>query len=124
MGKNRNYNAKPVPEEVVEEKVEAPVEDTIAEEEVVPVEPVEEVENTANAVVNGVEMLLNIRKNPEIAANNQIAMLGNGSKIIVVDPDKTEKNKDGEWYKVRLFGRDKKDPDANGYAMKMFIKVV
>ena len=120
MGKNKNYNAKPVPKEVVKEVVKT--EEEPANE--VPVEPVEEIENIVDAVVDGVEMSLNIRKNPKKEANNQIAILGKGTKIIVVNPEKTVKEDGEEWYKVRLFGGDKKDPDVNGYAMKKFIKVI
>ena len=81
-------------------------------------EQVEEVE----AVIDGVDMALNIRKDPEVKANNQIAILGKGVKIIVVDPKKTIKNKDGEWYKVKVNKKD--DEDNKGYAMKKYIKVI
>ena len=85
-------------------------------------ELVEEKTEEVEAVVDGVDMALNIRKDPEIKPNNQIAILGKGTKIIVVDPKKTVKNKDGEWYNVRLKG--KKGEDENGYALKRYIKVV
>ena len=85
-------------------------------------ELVEEKTEEVEAVVDGVDMALNIRKDPEIKPNNQIAILGKGTKIIVVDPKKTVKNKDGEWYNVRLKGE--KDEDGKGYALKRYIKVV
>ena len=87
-------------------------------------EPVEETENLADAVVDGVVMSLNIRKDPKVEANNQIAILGAGTKIIVVDPDKPILKDGIEWLKVRLSGKDKKDPTGNGYAMKKYIKVI
>ena len=82
-------------------------------------------EKLVDAEVYGVEMSLNIRRNPEVAANNQIAILGRGTKLIVVNPDKTIINKFGEWFKVRLDkAADPKDPEKNGYAMKKYIKVI
>ena len=86
---------------------------------------VEEVkEELVDAVVDNCECL-NVRKDPEVKANNQIAILSKGTKIIVVSPKKTVKNKDGEWFKVRLERITKpEDPDGNGYAMKQYIKVV
>ena len=77
----------------------------------------------ADAVVDGVEMSLNIRKDPEIK-DNKIAVLKKGTKLIVVNPDKPIKNKFGEWLKVRLLDKDEKDSTANGYAMKKYIKVI
>lgn len=85
---------------------------------------VEEVkEETVEAVIDNCECL-NIRKEPELKANNQIAILGKGIKIVVVDPKKPVKNKEGEWYKIRLFDADPKDPTKNGYAKKEYIKIV
>ena len=80
-------------------------------------------EELADAVIDGAECV-NIRREPEVIPNNQIAILGKGTKIVVVDPKKTEKNKDGEWYKIRIVGPDPKDPVNNGYAMKQYIKIV
>lgn len=87
-------------------------------EELIEEKKVEEVE----AIVDGVDMALNIRKDPEKKPNNQIAILGKGTKIIVVDPKKTIKNKDGEWYKVRLKNKEKEE--EHGYALKKYIRVV
>ena len=85
----------------------------------------EAAEETVDAIIDGVDMALNIRKNPEVKQNNQIAILGKGTRIIVVDPKKPIKNKDGEWFKIRLKkDADPKDPDNNGYAMKRYIKIV
>lgn len=96
----------------------------INKEPVVVEEKKEPEEITANAVIDGVDVALNIRKNPEVKPNNQIAILGKGVKIIVVDPDKTIKNKDGEWFKIRIKDADPKDPAGNGYAMKKYIKII
>lgn len=99
-------------------KFRPPVEET-------PKPLVEEVkEELVDAVVDNCECL-NVRKDPEVKANNQIAILSKGTKIIVVDPKKLVKNKDGEWFKVRLEKITKpEDPTGNGYAMKQYIKVV
>ncbi len=80
-------------------------------------------EELVNAIVDGCDCL-NIRREPEVKSNNQIAILGRGTKIIVVNSKKIEKNKDGEWYKVRIEDSDPKDPEGNGYAMKAYIKIV
>ena len=105
---------------VVEEKATEPV----AVPEEVKEEIQEPVENVVDAVIDGVDVSLNIRKEPEVKPNNQIAILGKGVKIKVVDPDKTIKNKSGEWYKIRIVDADPKDPTGNGYAMKKYIKII
>ena len=84
-------------------------------------EEVKELE-TVDAVIDNCEYL-NIRKDPEVKSNNQIAILGKGIKIVVVDPKKTEKNKDGEWYRIRVFDKDTKGL-TDGYAMKNYIKII
>ena len=98
----------PIDEPVVleEPKVEETVEEIKEEPEV----------ETAEGYVNGVETALNIRRKPEVAANNQIGIVGKGSKIIIVDPKKPVKNKGEEWYKVLLNGEP-------GFAMKKYIIV-
>ncbi len=84
-------------------------------------------EELADAIIDGATCV-NIRREPEVKPNNQIAILGKGTKIIVVNPKKTTKNKDGEWYKVRIVDDEslapEVDPTKNGYAMKQYIKVV
>lgn len=80
-------------------------------------------EELADAVIDGAECV-NIRREPAVKPNNQIAILGKGTKIVVVDPKKTEKNKDGEWYKIRIVDKESKDPDNNGFAMKKYIRIV
>ena len=81
-------------------------------------------EELVDAVVDGTDYL-NIRREPEVKPNNQITILGRGTKIIVVDPKKTTKNKDAEWFKIRLKkDASPDDPTENGYAMKQYIKVV
>lgn len=84
----------------------------------------EEIPEEVFGVIDGVEMALNIRKDPEIKPNNQIAILGKGTKIIVIDAKKPIKNKDGEWYKIRVIDKDPKDSAGNGYAMKKYIKIL
>lgn len=102
---------KPVTEEVGKEIIEE-----------TPITPVaEEKEETVDGIVDGVAMSLNIRKEAKVEANNQIGILGKGTKIIVVDPGKTVKNNGEEWYKVRL-----KDEEGSrdGYAMKKYIRIL
>lgn len=106
------------PEPVIEEKVEETI-DKVAEEVKTEEAPVE-----VFGIVDGVEMALNIRKDPEIKPNNQIAILGKGTKIVVIDANKTVKNEDGEWYRIRIVDKDPKDPTGNGYAMKKYIKII
>lgn len=84
----------------------------------------EPIEKLVDGIIDGVDVALNIRKDPEIKPNNQIAILGKGVKIVVVDPDKTVKNKDGEWFKIRIKDADPKDPTGNGYALKKYIKII
>lgn len=129
MGRERNHiqktplvneEVKKVEEEIIKEQpveeIKEQVEEEIKEQEA----ETEEVE----AVIDGVENYLNIRRKPEVKANNQIAILSKGTKIIVVDPKKPVKNKDGEWFRIRLFGKDKDDEDNNGFAMKKYIKII
>lgn len=84
-------------------------------------------EELVDAVIDGAECV-NIRREPEVKPNNQIAILGKGTKIVVVDPKKTTKNKDGEWYKIRIVDKEslnqEEDPTRNGFAMKQYIKIV
>ena len=85
-------------------------------------EPVaEEKETIVDGYIDGVDMALNIRNEPEVKANNQVAILGKGTKIKVVDPHKPVENRDGWWYKVLFLDGNK---EKEGYAMKKFIKVV
>ena len=130
---------KPIEFETVNEKVEEPIEEPVVTpekteepeivEESLQEEPVKEeiqepVENVVDAVIDGVDVSLNIRKEPEVKPNNQIAILGKGVKIKVVDPEKPVKNAAGEWYKIRIVDADPKDPAGNGYAMKKYIKII
>ena len=100
------------------DEIKEPIQEEIKEEIQEPVE------NVVDAVIDGVDVALNIRKDPEVKTNNQIAILGKGVKIKVVDPDKPIKNKSGEWYKIRIVDADPKDPTGNGYAMKKYIKII
>ncbi len=117
---NKEFAKVNVQPEVIEEKATEPV----AVPEEVKEEIQEPVENVVDAVIDGVDVALNIRKEPEVKPNNQIAILGKGVKIKVVDPDKIVKNKAGEWYKIRIVDADPKDPTGNGYAMKKYIKII
>lgn len=114
MGK-KHFIEFPQEDKPKEVKEEAPVESGL-------VEPVIE---ESEGIIDGVQMSLNIRSNPEVKPNNQIAILGKGTKIVVLDA-KHPIMKDGEeWYKVRLKkDADPKDPVNNGYAMKKYIKVL
>lgn len=104
------------PEEPKDVQVETKEEAPVIKEPVV-----EEVEG----IIDGVEMSLNIRSKPEVKPNNQIAILGKGTKIVVLDAKKPILGDGEEWYKVRLRkDADPKDPDNNGYAMKKYIKVL
>lgn len=80
-------------------------------------EPYEVEEVVADGVIDTVGTSLNIRQEPKVVPNNQIAILGKGTKIIVVDPKETIKSDGEEWYKVRYNG-------DQGYAMKKYIKVL
>lgn len=88
-------------------------------EELVQVSVKEEIKEV-EGVITGVQTSLNIRSNPEVKPNNQIAVLGKGTKIIVVEPDNPVKNGGEEWYKVKV----SKNDGQVGYAMKKFIKVL
>lgn len=103
---------------VVLEEIKEPIQEEVKEEIQEPVE------NVVDAVIDGVDVSLNIRKDPEVKPNNQIAILGKGVKIKVVDPEKPVKNAAGEWYKIRIVDADPKDPTGNGYAMKKYIKII
>ena len=94
-------------------KDNAPVMEPLTEEPTYQVEEPEQIEG----IVDGVDTALNIRKNPEVKSNNQIGVLGKGTKIIIVDPKKPVKNDGEEWYKVIL-------NNTPGYAMKKYIKVI
>ena len=100
---------------------EEPKEDTPIVEKI---EKEPEVEESEGVIV-GVQMSLNIRSNPEVKPNNQIAILGKGTKIVVLDAKRPILSGGEEWYKVRLRkDADPKDPDSNGYAMKKYIEVL
>lgn len=109
------------PKEVAEEK--KVVEEIVPEEkpeEVIVNEPEETGEVEVDAVVDGVKMNLNIRSNPKVEPNNQIAILGKGTKLIVMSPEKPVEKNGEAWYKVRL----RKDDPTVGYAMKKYIKIL
>lgn len=74
-------------------------------------EPVE-----VEAIVDGVNVMLNIRSTPEKKNDNVITTVNKGVKIIVIDP---EKAKDKEWYKIRVI-----DTKQEGYGMKKYIKII
>lgn len=83
-------------------------------------EPTPEPEDEVEAVVDGVAMNLNIRKNPKVEPNNQVGIVGKGTKLIVMSPKKEQVSADGiHWFKVK-FG----NPPTVGYAMKKYIRML
>lgn len=69
-----------------------------------------------NAVVDGVDNMLNVRTTPEVKDGNVITTIKKGTYIQVVDPKKAETK---EFYKIVV-----KDPEVKGYAMKKYIKII
>lgn len=131
MGRTKKFtNATPdtkpitVEKETVEDVKEVVTEDTVKEEK--PVEAKKEKKEVeAEAVIVGVNMSLNIRKEPKVRANNQIAILGKGTKVIVMSPDKEYKGDGESWLKIKLKkDADDKDQDNVGYAMKKYIRIL
>lgn len=112
MGKRRGNREVPKTVEPIKEEVVAPVEEVIEE-------PKEEVTKEVDAIVDGVDMYLNIRNKPEVKEETKIGMVKKGYKIVVVDPEKPIKGKDEVWVKVK-FG----NPPQEGYAMKKYIRVI
>lgn len=124
MGRQKKFrDVQPTPEVATETVAESFIEDVSKVEDQLPKDRVDEPEIIeADAVVDGVKMNLNIRSNPKVEPNNQIAILGKGTKLIVMSPDKPV-NGDGEiWYKVRL--KNSKDDQIIGYAMKKYIRIL
>lgn len=124
MGRQKKFrDVQPTPEVTTETVAESFVEDVSKVEDQLSKDRVDEPEIIeADAVVDGVKMNLNIRSNPKVEPNNQIAILGKGTKLIVMSPDKPVKS-DGEiWYKVRL--KNGKDDQTVGYAMKKYIRIL
>lgn len=124
MGRQKKFrDIQPTPEVNIETVAESFVEDVSKVEDQLPKDCVNEPEILeVDAVVDGVKMNLNIRSNPKVEPNNQIAILGKGTKLIVMSPDKPI-NKNGEtWYKVRL--KNSKDDQTVGYAMKKYIRIL
>lgn len=124
MGRQKKFrDVQPMPEVNTETVAESFDEDVSKVEDQLPKDRVNEPEILeVDAVVDGVKMNLNIRSNPKVEPNNQIAILGKGTKLIVMSPDKPI-NKNGEtWYKVRL--KNSKDDQTVGYAMKKYIRIL
>lgn len=67
------------------------------------------------AVVDGVDNLLNIRSTPKVEEGNIVAQIKRATKIQVVDPKKAK----GEWYRIIVTDRK-----TEGYAMKKYIKII
>ena len=113
MGKNKKFVG--LADEVVKEEA-----NKIVEQELAP--KVEEpVVDEAEAIVDGVDMSLNVRKEPKVEPNNQVGILGKGTKVIVMKPKEPVKS-DGElWHKIR-FGSSK--DEKVGYAMKKYIRIL
>lgn len=124
MGRQKKFrDVQPTPEVTTETVAESFVEDVSKVEDQLPKDRVDEPEIIeADAVVDGVKMNLNIRSNPKVEPNNQIAILGKGTKLIVMSPDKPVKGDGETWYKVRL--KNGKDDQTIGYAMKKYIRIL
>ena len=124
MGRQKKFrDVQPTPEVTTETVADSFVEDASKVEDQLPKDRVDEPEIIeADAVVDGVKMNLNIRSNPKVEPNNQIAILGKGTKIIVMSPDKPVKGDGETWYKVRL--KNGKDDQTIGYAMKKYIRIL
>lgn len=124
MGRQKKFrDVQPTPEVTIETVAESFVEDVSKVEDQLPKDRVNEPEIIeADAVVDGVKMNLNIRSNPKVEPNNQIAILGKGTKLIVMSPDKPVKGDGETWYKVRL--KNGKDDQTIGYAMKKYIRIL
>lgn len=67
------------------------------------------------AVVDGVDNLLNIRSAPKVEEGNIVAQIKKETKLKVVDPKKAK----GEWYRIIVTDRK-----TEGYAMKKYIKII
>lgn len=128
MGRQKKFrDVQPTPEVTTKTVAESFVEDVSKVEDQLPEVPVEEPkkEDEVEAVVDGVKMNLNIRSKPKIEPNNQIAILGKGTKLIVMSPNKEFKGDGEKWYKVKLKkSADDKDPINVGYAMKKYIRIL
>lgn len=124
MGRQKKFrDVQPTPEVTTETVAESFVEEVSKVEDQLPKDRVDEPEIIeADAVVDGVKMNLNIRSNPKVEPNNQIAILGKGTKLIVMSPDKPVKGDGETWYKVRL--KNSKDDQTVGYAMKKYIRIL
>lgn len=124
MGRQKKFrDVQPTPEVTTETVAESFVEDVSKVEDQLPKDRANEPEIIeADAVVDGVKMNLNIRSNPKVEPNNQIAILGKGTKLIVMSPDKPVKGDGETWYKVRL--KNGKDDQTIGYAMKKYIRIL
>lgn len=124
MGRQKKFrDVQPTPEVTTETVAESFIEDASKVEDQLPKDRVDEPEIIeADAVVDGVKMNLNIRSNPKVEPNNQIAILGKGTKLIVMSPDKPVKGDGETWYKVRL--KNSKDDQTVGYAMKKYIRIL
>ena len=114
MGKNEKNFVAPVEKltKNVDDKTPAAGEQ---HKEVAPKEPIvnKEEPKEYDGIVEGVEMYLNIRENPDLSASI-ITMIKNGAKLKVVD-----KNEGSDFYKVKS-----ENPAFNGYAMKKYVKLV
>ena len=135
MGRQKKFrDVQPTPEVTTETVAESFVEDVSKVEDQLPKAQAEDkglidgvkilsvTEEEVDAVVDGVKMNLNIRSNPKVEPNNQIAILGKGTKLIVMSPDKPVKGDGETWYKVRL--KNSKDDQTIGYAMKKYIRIL
>lgn len=77
--------------------------------------PVKKEVEILDAVIDGVDNMLNIRSTPEVKEGNIIKTFPKGFKLKVVDPKKEK----SDWYRI-IIG----DPEVKGYAMKKYIKII
>lgn len=120
MGKNKKFMKvdKAIEPEVKEKTAEilnAPVEFEATEqvhEDFIP--PEEDRVKGYVEVADGTT--LNIRKAPVVRPNNQIAILGKGVELTVVDPGNPINSEGESWYKVEV-------NDEPGFAMRKFIRL-
>lgn len=114
MGKNKKFVG--LADEVVKDEANKIVEQELSSKVE---EPEVEVVDEADAIVDGVQMNLNVRKEPKVEPNNQVGILAKGTKVIVMAPKKTVESDGEHWLKIR-FG----NPPQEGYAMKKYIRMI
>lgn len=98
---SKKHKVSTEPATVIAEAVEKTVKEDMTEE--------------VNAIVDGVNTMLNVRSTPEKKDGNVLTTIKKGTKIKVVDPKKAK----NEWYKIIVV-----DSKQVGFAMKKYIKII